>query len=92
MSLRNILTEVTKKEDEVNHIEENVAKKGKIFENKAYKLKEEKKDHEINFVAEKMFGNAKNVGSSGVRILTADDLIDNGCQSNSELDHHITVN
>lgn len=47
MSLRNILTEVTKKEGEVNHIEENVAKKGKIFENKAYKLKEEKKDHEI---------------------------------------------
>jgi len=25
---------------------------------------------------------AKNVGSSGVRILTADDLIDNGWQSN----------
>jgi len=31
------LTEVTKKQGEVNHMEENVEKKGKILENRAYK-------------------------------------------------------
>jgi len=35
-----------------------------------------------SFVAKNMFGKAKDVGSSGVRILTIDDLIDNGWQSN----------
>jgi len=35
-----------------------------------------------SFVAKKMIGKSKNVSSSRVTILTTDDLIDNGWQSN----------